>query len=69
MVVGCRRALGQLFEVPVEARTEGSSLGPSCAGSGEDDEVQCRQRTLLAKGLAGETLELVAIHGSSRGAA
>jgi hypothetical protein len=68
-MVGCRRGLGQLFEVPVEARAQGSPLGSSCAGSRKHDEVQRRQRALLAKGLAGETLELVAIHGSSRGAA
>ena len=69
MLLGCGSRLRQLFEVPLEARAQHATVGAVGAGSREHHEVPRGQRLVLAKSFAGETLELVAIHGSSRGSA
>jgi hypothetical protein len=66
MMLGCFR---QLLEVPIEARTQHATLGAVGAGSREHYEIAWRQIVSLTKRFASEALELVAIHGSSRGAA
>jgi hypothetical protein len=56
----------QLFEVPIEARAQYAPLGSVGASTRENDEIPRRQGALVAKRLAGEALEFVAVHGSSR---
>jgi len=55
----------ELREVSIEARAEREALGGGGTRSREDDEVERGQR-LVAEGLAGEPLELVAVHGAFR---
>jgi hypothetical protein len=55
-----------LFEVPIEARAQYAPLGSVRAGTRENDEIPRRQGALVAKRFAGEALEFVAVHGSSR---
>ncbi len=49
MLAGGRGGLRQLFEVPVEARTQGTTLGAIRPGPRQHDEVPRRQRAVLAK--------------------
>lgn len=61
--------LRQLLEMPVEALAQRAPLRFVGTRSREHDEVPRRQRRLVAKGLAGEALELVAVHGAFRSSA
>ena len=53
----------------VEARAQRLTLRAVGAGTRQDDEVPGLQPRVLTKRLARKTLELVAVHGSFRGAA
>src|SRR5262245_12249502 len=59
----------QLLEMLVEARAQNAPLGALGAGARKDDEVPRRQRALMAKRFAGQSLELVAVHGAFRSSA
>jgi hypothetical protein len=63
-----RNAL-QLLEVLVEARAQQAPLGAIRAGARKHDEVPRRQRLLVAKRFARESLDSVAVHGTFRSAA
>jgi hypothetical protein len=66
MLPRCYGHSRQLFEVPIEARAQYAPLRSVSAGTRENDEVPWRQGALVAKRLASEALEFVAVHGSSR---
>ena len=51
--------------MPIETGAEREALGVGGPGARQDDEVE-RRKSLLAERLAGEPLELVAIHGTLR---
>jgi hypothetical protein len=65
----CCSRLRQLLEMSVETRAQCASFRSIRARAREHDEVPRRQRRLMAKGFARETLELVAVHGAFRGSA
>jgi hypothetical protein len=69
IALGYRGRLRQLVEVSIEACTQHSTLGSVGARAREHDEVPGWQRVSVSKGFASETLELVAVHGSSRSSA
>jgi hypothetical protein len=69
MVPDCRGGLRQLLEVPIEARAQRMTLRTVGSGAREHDEIPRRQCVLMAKGLASDALEFVAIHGASRSSA
>lgn len=54
----------QAIEVPVETRAERRLVRGTRIGFGEHDEVPRWEIALQTKGLAGESFELVAVHGS-----
>ena len=66
MLPRCGGRFRQLLEVPIEARAQRAALRAVGAGTREHDEVPRRQRGVLAKRFARETLELVAVHGAFR---
>jgi len=66
MLPCCCGSLRQLLEMSVEARAQHAALRAVGAAAREDDEVPRRQRSLVAERFAGETLDLVAVHGSFR---
>src|SRR5512134_2568859 len=59
----------QLLEMPIEARAQHAALGSVGAGARKHDEVPWRQRRLMAKRFAGQSFELVAVHGAFRSSA
>jgi len=69
MLRRCARSSLQLLEVLVEARAQQAPLDTVGSRAGEHDEVPRRQRELVAKGFAGDSLDSVAVHGTFRIAA
>src|SRR5512139_418623 len=59
----------QLLEVAVEARTQHAPFRFVGAGARQHDEVPRRQLRLMAKRFAGQSFELVAVHGAFRSSA
>jgi hypothetical protein len=59
----------QAGEMPIEARAQGSFVGPIRTGFREDYEVPSRKVRLRAKSFARESLESVTVHGALGGSA
>src|SRR5688572_8160758 len=66
MLRGRGGRLRQLLEVSIEARAQHAPPGFVGSRTREHDEVPVRQRELLTKRFASETLDLVAVHGAFR---
>src|SRR6186713_1383170 len=64
-----RSRFRQLLEMAVEARPQHAPFRFVGSGARKHDEVPRRQRRLLAKRFAGQSFELVAVHGAFRSSA